>query len=91
MALDLGLTTRQLRSARDGVASAAVSRGRRLGAAIDRALTVASDAAAPRTESVGRRPWVWAAPPTPTLRTCPERTASPRAATHLLVSSPAIL
>ena len=77
MALDLGLTARQLLSALDGVASAADSRGRRLGAAIDRALTVASKAATPRTESVGRRPWVWAAPPSPTLRTCPERTASP--------------
>ena len=56
MALDLGLTTRQLLSARDGVASAAVSRGRRLGAAIDRALAVASNAAASALNQWGAVP-----------------------------------
>lgn len=57
MALDLGLTTHQLLSAMDGVADAAVARGRRLDDATDRALTVPSDEAAFHTAAVGRRPY----------------------------------
>ena len=56
MTLDLGLTTRQLLSARDGVAPNIQSRRRRLDDAIDRALAVPAGAAAGRTAAVGRRP-----------------------------------
>ena len=56
MALDLGLTFRQLRSALDGVVSAAATRGQRLDDATDRAFAVPPDAAASRTAAVGRRP-----------------------------------
>ncbi len=58
MALDLGLTTHQLLSAMDGVADSAVARGRRLGDAIDRALTVPADEASFRTSAVGRPPCI---------------------------------
>ena len=58
MALDLGLTTRQLLSALDGVVDDALTRGRRLDDAIDRALTVPVDEAAFRTSAVGRRPYI---------------------------------
>ena len=58
MALDLGLTTHQLLSAMDGVVDAAVARGRRLGDATDRALSVPTDEAAFRTAAVGRRPYI---------------------------------
>ena len=58
MALDLGLATHQLLSAMDGVVDAAVTRGRRLDDAIDRALPVPADAAALRTAAVGRRPYI---------------------------------
>ena len=58
MALDLGLTTHQLLSALDGVVDNALTRGRRLDDAIDRALTVPADDAAFRTAAVGRRPYI---------------------------------
>ena len=58
MALDLGLTTHQLLTSLDGVVDAAVTRGRRLDDAIDRALTVPADDAAFRTAAVGRRPYI---------------------------------
>ena len=58
MALDLGLTTRQLLSALDGVAKDVQSRGRRLDATVDRALTIPADEAAFRTAAVGRRPYI---------------------------------
>ena len=58
MALDLGLTTYQLLSALDGVASNIQSRSRRLDDAIDRALAVPTDEAAFRTAAVGRRPYI---------------------------------
>ena len=58
MAPDLGLTTRQLLSAMDGVADGAVTRGHRLADAIDRALTMPADESAFRTAAVGRRPYI---------------------------------
>ena len=58
MALDLGLTARQLLSALDGVVDNALTRGRRLDDAIDRALSVPVDDAAFRTSAVGRRPYI---------------------------------
>ena len=42
----------------DGVAAAAVARGRRLDDATDRALSVPADEAAFRTAAVGRRPYI---------------------------------
>ena len=57
MALDLGLTTRQLLPALDGLALASRTRGQRLDAAIDRALTLPADQATFRTAAVGRRPY----------------------------------
>ena len=58
MVLDLGLTTHQLLTSLDRVVDAAVTRGRRLDDAIDRALTVTADDAAFRTAAVGRRPYI---------------------------------
>ena len=58
MALDLGLTTHQLLSALDGVASDALTRAQRLDDAVDRALAVPADEAAFRTAAVGRRPYI---------------------------------
>ena len=58
MALDLGLTTYQLLSALDSLAPDIQSRRQRLDDAIDRALTISTDAAAFRTASVGRRPYI---------------------------------
>ncbi len=58
MALDLGLTTRQLLSTLDGVVSDAHTRGQRLDNAVDRALDIPADEAAFRTAAVGRRPYI---------------------------------
>ena len=56
MALDLGLTTRQLLSARDGVAQSSHNRSQRLADTLERRLGIPADAAAGRTAAVGRRP-----------------------------------
>ena len=56
MALDLGLTTRQLLSALDDVALA--SRTQRLNDTLARGLNRSADAAARRTAAVGRRPYL---------------------------------
>ena len=58
MALDLGLTTRQLMSAMDGVADAVRSHGDRLAATLERARSISADEAAFRTAAVGRRPYI---------------------------------
>lgn len=58
MALDLGLTTHQLLSALDGVVSDAATRSRQLSDTLERGLSVSADAAATRTEAVGRRPYI---------------------------------
>ena len=58
MALDLGLTTHQLLSAMDGVVDNALTRGRRLDDAVDRASAVPADEAAFHTAAVGRRPYI---------------------------------
>ena len=58
MALDLGLTTRtrQLLSARDGVAQSSHNRSQRLADTLERRLGIPASAAAGRTAAVGRRP-----------------------------------
>ena len=53
--LDLGLTTRQLLSARDGVAQSSHNRSQRLADTLERRLGIPA-AAAGRTAAVGRRP-----------------------------------
>ena len=58
MALDLGQTVHQLLPALDGLALASRTRGQRLDAAIDRALTLPADEATFRTAAVGRRPYI---------------------------------
>ena len=58
MALDLGLATRQLLSALDGVADAVRDHGHRLTDTLERAQTVPADQAAFRTAAVGRRPYI---------------------------------
>ena len=58
MALDLGLTTRQLLSAMDGVADAVRDHGDRLDQTLERAQSVPADEAAFRTAAVGRRPYI---------------------------------
>ena len=58
MALDLGLTTRQLISAMDGVADAVRNHGHRLAQTLERARSVSADEAAFRTAAVGRRPYI---------------------------------
>ena len=58
MALDLGLTTHQLLSALDGVASDALTRAQRLDDAVDLALAVPAGEAVFRTAAVGRRPYI---------------------------------
>ena len=58
MALDLGLTTRQLLSAMDGVADAVRDHGDRLDQTLERASSVPADEAAFRTAAVGRRPYI---------------------------------
>ena len=68
MALDLGLTTRQLLSAPDDVALDIRARSQRLDAVTDRAFKVSSDEAAFRTAAVGRRPYT--SPPAPAPRAC---------------------
>ena len=64
MALDLGLTTRQLLSAMDGVADAVRNHGDRLAQTLERACSVPADEAAFRTAAVGRRPFI-STPPDP--------------------------
>ena len=72
MALDLGLTTRQLMAGLDGVVNDAISRAQRLDDTLERGLAVPIGAATARTDAVGRRPYVsartgdegcWAASP----------------------------
>ena len=58
MALDLGLATRQLLSAMDGVAASVRDHGHRLTDTLERAQTVPPDEAAFRTAAVGRRPYI---------------------------------
>ena len=58
MALDLGLTTRQLLSAMDGVAASVRDHGHRLTGTLERARSVPADEAAFRTAAVGRRPYI---------------------------------
>ena len=58
MALDLGLTTRQLLSAMDAVADAVRSHGDRLARTLERTRSVPADEAAFRTAAVGRRPYI---------------------------------
>ena len=58
MALDLGLTTRQLISAMDGVADAVRNHGDRLTGTLERACSVLPDEAAFRTAAAGRRPYI---------------------------------
>ena len=58
MALDLGLTTRQLLSALDDVALASQTRAQRLADTLERGLNISADAAARRTAAVGRRPYL---------------------------------
>ncbi len=58
MALDLGQTVHQLLPALDGLALASRTRGQRLDAAIDRALTLPADEETFRTPAVGRRPYI---------------------------------
>ena len=58
MALDLGLTTRQLLSALDDVALASRTRAQRLADTLERGLSISADAAARRTAAVGRRPYL---------------------------------
>ena len=58
MALDLGLATRQLLSALDGVAASVRNHGDRLVETLDRAQIVPPDQAAFRTAAVGRRPYI---------------------------------
>ena len=58
MALDLGLTTRQLLSAMDGVAAAVRDHCNRLDQTLERARSVPADEAAFRTAAVGRRPFI---------------------------------
>ena len=58
MALDLGLTTRQLLSAMDSVAAAVHSHGDRLTGTLERAQSVPADGAAFHTAAVGRRPYI---------------------------------
>ena len=56
MALDLGLTTRQLLSALDDVALASRTHAQRLNDTLERGLNRSADAAARRTAAVGRPP-----------------------------------
>ena len=56
MALDLGLTTRQLLSAMDGVADAVRDHGDRLTGTLEGARSVPADEAAFRAAAVCRRP-----------------------------------
>ena len=56
MALDLGLTTRQLLSALDDVALASRSHAQRPNYTLERGLNLSADAATRRTAAVGRRP-----------------------------------
>ena len=58
MALDLGLTTRQLLSALDDVALASRTHAQRLNDTLERGLNRSADAAARRTAAVGRRPYL---------------------------------
>ena len=58
MALDLGLTTHQLLSARDGVAQSSHNRSQRLADTLERRLGIPAGAAAFRTAAVGRRPYI---------------------------------
>ena len=58
MALDLGLTTRQLLSALDDVALASRTHAQRLNDTLARGLNRSADAAARRTAAVGRRPYI---------------------------------
>ena len=58
MALDLGLTTHQLLSTMDGVASDAISRSQQLSHTLGRGLPVSADTAELRTAAVGRRPYI---------------------------------
>ena len=58
MALDLGLTTRQLLSALDDVALASRTHAQRLNDTLERRLNRSADAAARRTAAVGRRPYL---------------------------------
>ena len=56
MALDLGLTTRQLLSALYDVALASRTHAQRLNDTLERRLGIPAGAAAGRTAAVGRRP-----------------------------------
>ena len=58
MALDLGLTTRQLLSALNDVAPASRSHAQRLNYTLERGLNLSADAATRRTAAVGRRPYL---------------------------------
>ena len=58
MALDLGLTTRQLLSAMDGVADVVRNHSDRLAGTLERAQSVPADEAAFRTAAAGRRPYI---------------------------------
>ena len=58
MALDLGLTTRQLLSALYDVALASRTHAQRLNDTLERGLNRSADAAARRTAAVGRRPYL---------------------------------
>ena len=58
MALDLGLTTRQLLSAMDSVAGSARNRGHRLIETLDRAHDIDTSEAESRTAAVGHRPYI---------------------------------
>ena len=58
MSLDLGLTTRQLLSAMDGVADAVRNHDDRLAQTLERARSVPGDEAAFRTAAVGRHPYI---------------------------------
>ena len=72
MALDLGLTTRQLLSALDDVALASRTRAQRLADTLERGLSISADAAARRTAAVGRRPYISARiGPAGLLGSCP--------------------
>ena len=72
MALDLGLTTRQLLSALDDVALASRTRAQRLADTLERGLSISADAAARRTAAVGRRPYLSARiGPEGLLASCP--------------------
>ena len=62
MALDLGLTTRQLLSALYDVALASRTHAQRLNDTLARRLGIPAGAAAGRTAAVGRRPYLSAAP-----------------------------